>query len=598
MEPNLESKIEPDKAGQSGYLNEAINPYPVYLYPNFLNPEVYKTLRKEVKQIILLKKNSDMFQFFQSQDIGQFNEKNGPILNKFISMMKTKCRKHLQERLDIELDEDAPFDITVSRYDTYNYLLCHNDHNPDPERKHRRAMAFIYYLTSGGQMESKHGGALALYSCDKLKQPREIRQKIYPTENMLLVFPTSDLSWHSVDEVLSFQHERLSINGWFNSSKLPKLPTPIPSQMEPCPYKFYRNLSHLTPKDVLAIEQIVNKYYLNDKYISQGKERFERDGMLKLVDFLNKPVFDSMASDLSRCVLESSSNKCLIGPANKRNYFVIRPQALSPLTILIHRFFRSNQFLSILQRYTGYNFIDDDNVSLPSEYNSQKNDYKDTDGLVRQLSERKRLSEGGDHVDDKDDLLQQNVSRMPELEENNPIEILEDDHDLKFLSDVINQKHSQEENPSSSASIKRLKTDPYQERSLIRLEYHHYTPGSYTIMNDEAFDLFEANVLDLTLPFNSKMYHHDNYGGYHSYLEREPASPNPPPESEVNELVRVLAEENSLNIVNRKNNMRFLRYITHHVPFKTKSCFQELNGVYYDRNATFPRPDLIRKEQK
>lgn len=562
MEPNLNSNIDPTKPGIHGYVENGPNPYDVYLYPNFLDEQIFQKLRDEAKQIPLKKKYSDMFHFFQSQDIDQFPEKNGPLLKQFIEMMKTTTKSHLQKRLNIELDDESPLDITVSRYDHYNYLLCHNDHTPDPSKNYRRAMAFIYYLTSG-KMEAKDGGGLSLYACDELKQPHHVKQKIYPTANMLLVFPTSDTSWHSVDEVLSFQHNRLSINGWFNSSKLPKLPEPVDNYREPCPYTLWKP-SYLIPKDMALVERIINNQYLDAKFLKEASQSFKTNKMIKLNNILKTDIYDAIALDLHTTMM-NKQNQVLVGPANKRNYGIIENTKLTPITRLVHKFFRSAIFLNLIKQYTGREFVGPELTSLKTAGDDSDLSQDKTEDYLKEILQTKADSQASQQVADLNDPIGQKLPRMAAALEGKPITILEDDS--------VDEKSDNE--------MKKVKLEA---TNLIRLEYRNYQQGSYTIMNDEAYELFESNVIDLVIPFNSRLYNRDDYGGYHSYLDRHDDAAT----GEVKETVRILADPNSLNLIARNNNMRFLRYITHHVPFKNKSSFQELNGVYYEKANEVP----------
>lgn len=597
---NLAQGVDPNEAGRFGYIEDIKNPFKVWIFPNFLPENVFKQLSNDVtKKIPLQRRYSDMFNFFQSRDIAEFPQQNSELINDFIETMRTDVKAELQKVSEVELDDNSPFDVTVSRYDAYNYLLCHNDHNPDPSRPHRRALAYIYYLTSG-VMKKTDGGALSLYSTDNLEQPIKIQQKIYPNPNTLVVFRASSISWHSVDECLSFFPTRLSINGWFNSTKLPVLPNESET-MEPCPYIFYKPLA-LTHSDVLTASQIINPKYLNQKFLIEAKSRFQSDGMLKLVSFLNPQIYSSISQNLLE-LSKLRANQIHQGPCNKRNYLVLKIEKMSPLSIMVLRFFRSEKFLALLRHLTGVEFkasVDENLESVESDLgNKFLNNFIATETRSQQVdieppNELWPYASGTGKT--SSDPVKSKNNRT-----DNRLTIVDNNEDLQYLSDVykiigVDEKTKNQDLRESCVSddslkrqagdqpngsnIKKAKTD---HDHLVRLEFRNYEQGSYTILNDESYEMFECDPIDIMLPFNSDRYNNDNFGGCHSYLDRE----NCADDGSNKEIVRILPEPNSLNIVARKSNMRFFRYMTHHIPFKNKSTFQELNGVYYYK------PDLL-----
>lgn len=84
-----------------------------------------------------------------------------------------------------------------------------------------RAFAYILYLTPNWKKE--YGGCLRLYQSDSTGiNISALAKSIVPIENEFVFFQVQHNSWHSVEEVFVDGLERVSINGWFYSSKVIK----------------------------------------------------------------------------------------------------------------------------------------------------------------------------------------------------------------------------------------------------------------------------------------------------------------------------------------------------------------------------------------
>jgi prolyl 3-hydroxylase /prolyl 3,4-dihydroxylase len=64
----------------------------------------------------------------------------------------------------IELDSKK-IDVTSSKYDYTDHLLCHDDDIHDDKHKNGRRIAFIYYLVPN-DWEKSDGGCLDLFNID------------------------------------------------------------------------------------------------------------------------------------------------------------------------------------------------------------------------------------------------------------------------------------------------------------------------------------------------------------------------------------------------------------------------------------------------
>lgn len=120
----------------------------------------------------------------------------------------------LKKITNIDLSS-TKIDVTSSKYEFSDYLLCHDDNiNQD---KHGRRIAFIYYLVPDDwSQDGSDGGNLDLFKVNQNYEPIEIVKSLVPKRNSLAFFEVSDSSFHQVAEILSKNKTRLSINGWFH----------------------------------------------------------------------------------------------------------------------------------------------------------------------------------------------------------------------------------------------------------------------------------------------------------------------------------------------------------------------------------------------
>lgn len=126
----------------------------------------------------------------------------------------------LKKITNIDLSS-SKIDVTSSKYEFSDYLLCHDDNiNQD---QHGRRIAFIYYLVpEDWNQDGSDGGNLDLFRVNENFEPVEIVKSLVPKRNSLAFFEVSDSSFHQVAEILAKNKTRLSINGWFHGPVNPK----------------------------------------------------------------------------------------------------------------------------------------------------------------------------------------------------------------------------------------------------------------------------------------------------------------------------------------------------------------------------------------
>lgn len=161
-------------------------PFEHYMIENFLPEESFKIIYKKYSKTKFYQKYTDLFSFYQSDEIRATKE--------FGLFFKNLDNIFNQ----IDETKDYWYNGFCSYYNEGDYLLCHDD------RVEFRKYAFSFYL------EDFDSGELMLYNEDfSDKKILKVRR------NVLVIFRVSDVSFHEVN--YCFTSGRKAITGWFNT---------------------------------------------------------------------------------------------------------------------------------------------------------------------------------------------------------------------------------------------------------------------------------------------------------------------------------------------------------------------------------------------
>ncbi|CAF3928895.1 unnamed protein product [Rotaria sp. Silwood2] len=251
-------------------------------------------------------------------------------------------------------------DMTCSKYDYTDYLLCHDDdiHGTIEGRR----IAFIYYLVPDDWKETD-GGALDLFDTDEENQPCCIVKSLLPKRNRLAFFEVTDKSYHQVAEVLNEkQGARLSVNGWLHG---PINPRPVPV-FEPLPAT--KLATKFQQTDLDRVNQTISPTYLKVETQYDVQMAFQENSETKLSEFFQKDYFQAMVNELKSDTIKWIRR----GPYNKRNYDIADvtnlPSALKNLIDL----FGSEPMFTILGSLTGLTSENDEDEKTEYEPSPKK----------------------------------------------------------------------------------------------------------------------------------------------------------------------------------------------------------------------------------
>ena len=159
-------------------------PFPHLVIKDFLLDKKALALLKEIKKEKFIEKESDLFQFKQTDDL--FFSKN-----KIVKGFNTTCLSWEFFELIGKITNSkfkGALDMAATLYESTDFLLCHDD------ELEGRKIAYVIYLSG---VQEKDGGSFVLYN-SKESLPTTVAKKIPPIFNSLLLFEVSEKSFHEV----------------------------------------------------------------------------------------------------------------------------------------------------------------------------------------------------------------------------------------------------------------------------------------------------------------------------------------------------------------------------------------------------------------
>ncbi|RUS77524.1 hypothetical protein EGW08_014708 [Elysia chlorotica] len=334
LSANVQTQLQKNFEASSDYFDDATGvklchvPFRHCILPNFITSQDYvNDLESALLDLPLRDKNNDLYKFSQSRDL---NHSKSSMIASFRAMCEV-VRGFLSGVTEIPLN--SKIDLFCSQYKYTDVLLCHDD-----ELEERR-IAFIYYLVPELWCQAD-GGTLDLFDATDLGHPKSIIKSVVPKRNSFLFFEVSALSFHQVAEVLSEDKTRLSISGWFHGPPLSRPEPPMDTLPPAVPYG--------------GIEEDVFYAWFNPLYLAPDvqtdvRKRFEEDSEIELTDFLQEEKYIALMAALK----EENIDWNLVGPANKRNYYLAEQTKLPPMVIEFLRIIQSDAAFLVLSNLTG-----------------------------------------------------------------------------------------------------------------------------------------------------------------------------------------------------------------------------------------------------
>lgn len=174
------------------------DPYPYLELSGFFNENKAKGLLSALAKERFYEKNSDLFKFYQTNDIA--SSKNSELLDFRYFLASVDFIRYMEFLTGLNL-KPGKIDLAGTLYKDTNFLLCHDD------KLEKRKIAFLFYLSN---LEDKDGGSLNLMDAHF-----KLTRKIRPEFNKFTFFQVSSHSFHEVQELVA-NKQRMAFGGWFH----------------------------------------------------------------------------------------------------------------------------------------------------------------------------------------------------------------------------------------------------------------------------------------------------------------------------------------------------------------------------------------------
>lgn len=274
------------------------SPFPHWQIRNFVenSDNVVEKVEDELQNFgDWQRKENDLYSLYQSNDLKSINASKHPAIFSFRQFLYIEVKEWLQKVSGVELTEQV--DCNGSCYARTDSLLPHND------LIDTRRFAFVYYITSANWDSKANGGDLQLFNHDKKLQPTSVATQYAPLRNSLILFEVSEKSWHRVAEMVS-NEPRLSINGWFHSTRRIDSKKPTAESIE-----------RFVPEKKCKLSKLISKEFLAKDRQNEVQQTFSDNSELNLSGFLVKELHKEVYAEL---VLNASLFQTM-GPVNKRH---------------------------------------------------------------------------------------------------------------------------------------------------------------------------------------------------------------------------------------------------------------------------------------
>lgn len=332
---NFSKKFAESSSWKSKEVSLINNPFQVGVVENFLaDQKLIQKLVNEIQSMEWTRKQMDLYEFYQTTDLANVTS---PCLRSFYNFINTDMRDWMQKMTGMKFKKIS---ASCSMYNCGDFLLSHDDLLTD------RLIAFVFYLSPWvNNWSESMGGALELFSSDADGQPKfPAAHKISPANNQLAFFKVEKRSHHQVEEVLTKEFPRLTINGWFHGFKdNPHYDVDAVRVKKPNLVKFIK------PNDEkFNFNELINADYLKSEVKKSIQLQIEENSEASLLDYLKPKFLSEIIKELENCQWTTK------GPINQQSYETLNLSSVhkSSKVMKILNMLQSKQFFNLLHEYT------------------------------------------------------------------------------------------------------------------------------------------------------------------------------------------------------------------------------------------------------
>lgn len=292
--------------------------FPVLTIENYFNEDFLDSVKDELLDCEFYQKSNDLYEFVQTEDLNKMME--GTLKTLYSHLCSTEFTEFISALTGIELLESR-LNMAGQIYSQGGYLECHDDDihqsGEDSNSVVGRRIAFIIYLCDERWDSKKQGGELQLLKVNEKdgSASLEVAASLVPKWNRIALFEVTPYSYHRVSEVLSDEHLRVSLTGWFYGplAEFTSCPEVVVESKQEC-FEF-------TQDNKISLEWI-NKVYRNKKNIKKMQKVFGEESCIELQGFLDGKIHLELLKNIkeSECVEK--------GPANVQSLLEITPNSV------------------------------------------------------------------------------------------------------------------------------------------------------------------------------------------------------------------------------------------------------------------------------
>jgi prolyl 3-hydroxylase /prolyl 3,4-dihydroxylase len=302
-------------------------PYNHCIIPSFCDDAVLREVRREIiENFEATYKETDLFKMLQTVDLANLDTLDEDKKKKIPSLFSLRDAMYSKDFREFVSDVTGcgelsdTTDCACNIHPFGGHLLCHDDVIGD------RRVSYIIYLTDPDDgWTEQDGGALELYPQDpeKAMVPYPIPSAtVLPMWNTMAMFKVeAGKSFHSIQECMSSEKPRMSLQGWFHgplpeetsSNALPTL-----KMLQSCVVgdggSQFRDFTSVHPtcqlitgdeapfslsaEDVEYLAEWINPVYLDGRGTEKIQKKFEEDGSIHLMNILNEQVANAIREEM------------------------------------------------------------------------------------------------------------------------------------------------------------------------------------------------------------------------------------------------------------------------------------------------------------
>lgn len=293
-------------------------PYRHSVIPKLFQDDLLRDVRQEImSNLVFTEKETDIYKVRQTGDLANLDGLDQAESQQLSNLRQLRnalysptFRDFVRSVTKVGPLSGTKIDMSINNYTLGCHLLNHDDVIGT------RSVSYILYLPDPTEpWNPEFGGSLELYDVDSTGIPLNKPSLILPPSwNQFIMFAVQPgKSFHSVEEVVAEDRDRLSISGWFHVAQEGEEGYSASREIEGKsslegllderdtfePYdSSLDDVENFTDAERSELSKFIDSKYLDLRTLSQINENFCEDSQIALLDFLKPDLAESLKSAL------------------------------------------------------------------------------------------------------------------------------------------------------------------------------------------------------------------------------------------------------------------------------------------------------------